>query len=151
MFRKATKADAAPLKTLAREVILHNYTSFLGEDAVNDFIESGAADTEIENGIESCIVMVEQDGIIGFAITNDNLLHLLMVAVKYQRKGYGEKLLAFIELQMFHSHDSLELQTFQDNIAANRFYGKNGWMITKEKPQDASPIPIIYYEKRRQG
>lgn len=45
--------------------------------------------------------MQQDDVIVGFAIVMDDLLHLIMVDVPYQRMGYGAALLAYVEREMF--------------------------------------------------
>lgn len=147
MFRKATPNDIPSLKALARSVIRHNYTPFLGEDAVESFIGSGASDEEIEKGLERCVLLLESGDIVGFAITDDDILHLIMVAVEHQNKGYGAKLLAYIEEQMFTDFDSIMLQSFADNHATNEFYQKYGWTLANKQPKDDSPIRVLHFEK----
>lgn len=151
MFRKAIPSDIPSLKAIARSVIRHNYTPFLGEDAVESFIGGGASDAEIEKGLERCAILVENDDIVGFAITDDDVLHLIMVAVEHQNKGYGAKLLAYIEKQMFSDFDSIRLQPFAENHATNEFYRKHGWTLASKQPQDDSPIQVLYFEKRKNG
>jgi len=47
--------DTHSLKDIAKRVIRLNYIPFLGADVVRDFIESGQADKEIDDGIHDCI------------------------------------------------------------------------------------------------
>lgn len=151
MFRKAAPNDIPSLEALARSVIRHNYTPFLGEDAVESFIGGGASDAEIEKGFERCVIFAENGDIIGFAITDNDILHLIMIAVEHQNNGHGAKLLAHVEKQMFTDFDSIRLQSFSDNHATNEFYRKHGWALANEQPQDDSPIRVLHFEKRRRG
>lgn len=43
-IRKASKNDELTLICLSRKTINHNYRSFLGDEAVDSFINSGMAD-----------------------------------------------------------------------------------------------------------
>ncbi len=123
-FRLAKPDDIQTIKNVARQVITSNYTSFLGEEAVQNFIGSGLSDKEIDNGMEHCTLMICNGGIIGFSIMNDSLLHLIMICTAFQNKGYGSKLLAYIEDVLFKEHKTIHLQSFKENIQAVRFYLK---------------------------
>ena len=136
------------LKIIARRVIQTNYSSFLGNVLVSQFIDSGASDAEIDCGIEHCVILQEKTQPVGFAIAIDNNLHLMMIMPEYQRVGYGTKLLAYMEQQMFERYPIINLQSFKDNAPANTFYRKNGWRETGEQVLDSSKIEVILFEKR---
>jgi GNAT superfamily N-acetyltransferase len=148
-FRKAADSDKGILKEIARRVIEHNYTPFLGAEAITAFIESGDSDREIEEGMENCVLAMLEDRIIGFAVTKDSLLHLMMVDVPYQRSGYGSALLKHIEDTLFDSYDHLRLQTFRDNINAVLFYKKHGWSRVEPLSDADTGIAMLQFEKKR--
>lgn len=148
-FRPATAGDAAALKGIARRVIQENYTPFLGEDKVRDFIESGQSDKEIDDGLDACTLMMSDEAIAGFAIVNAGLLHVIMVAPECQGKGYGSKLLAHIEQQMFVAHPVITLQTFANNKEAIAFYRKCGWREVEQQTIDGMDIPLVVFQKSR--
>ncbi len=133
LFRKATSQDAAPIKEIAKRVILHNYVPFLGIEASSAFIDSGMSDQEIDDGLDHCTVIISDGIMLGFAITIDELLHLIMVDVPFQSKGYGGKLLKYIETELFSQYETIHLQTFKENADAAQFYLKNGWHIVGEE------------------
>lgn len=135
------------IKRIARNVICHNYTPFLGTDATASFIESGGSDQEIEEGINACLLLEEKGEITAFAMTRGNLLHLLMVDVPLQNAGHGEALLARIETEMFSRYERLCLQTFKENSAAIRFYVKHGWQIAGESIIPEMGVTMVQYEK----
>ena len=146
-FRKATPSDAPMLKEISAQVIRTNYTSFLGADAVDDFIKSGLADKEIDDGIDSCTVMVNETVILGFAILHDDLLHLIMVDVPYQGSGYGRMLLTKLEDHLFETYPTIHLQTFEDNTNAVQFYLKNNWVITKSEQIPSMNKTMLFFSK----
>lgn len=131
-------------------MIRNNYTSFLGRSTVAQFIDSGQSDREIEIGMEHCYIVQEGDIITGYAITNDDVLHLIMIDVPYQNKGYGAKLLAFIEQQMFNHYPTIKLQTFEENGSAVRFYEKNGWRKKSVEHINEMDVNMLHMEKYRQ-
>lgn len=150
-LRPAEPEDAQTIKAIARRVIVSNYTPFLGLEAVRGFIDSGLSDQEIDDGMGSCTLMIRDGEIVGFAITKDSLLHLLMVDTACQNRGYGSKLLAHIESGLFGRHETIRLQTFRENAQAVRFYLKNGWRITQETPVLEMGKTMLSFEKRMTG
>ena len=137
-IEKARSDDISALQGIARWVIQHNYTPFLGHDNVTGFIESGQSDKEIENGIEHCHVMWQSETIIGYTVFTEELLHIIMIDVPYQHKGYGAELLAYAEREMFKHNSLIKLQTFEKNTPTICFYEKKGWA---KKGMEYIPTP----------
>ncbi|MGD9560413.1 MAG: GNAT family N-acetyltransferase, partial [Oscillospiraceae bacterium] len=142
--------DIPNLQAVAKRVIQNNYTPFLGQGNVAQYIDSGQADADIEDGIGHCYVMCQDKAIFGFAIAHDDLLHLIMVDVPYQHQGYGAKLLAFIEREMFAHHPVIRLQTFEGNVNTARFYKTNGWSIQRVEYIDGMDMNMLHMEKGRE-
>lgn len=132
---------------MSKDIILHNYESFLGTEIIKSFISSGSADKEIEENIENCIIMKLNGKIIGFGILKVNQIHLIMVDIKYQHKSYGSKLLAYLESILFEKNQTITLRSFKNNVNANNFYLKNNWsLIGTEKEAD---IEMVLFEKKK--
>lgn len=129
VFNKATDAHLIALQEMARRIIRHNYTPFLGSTLVDGFINSGASDAEIEAGLPHCWVASIEDTIVGFTILYDSMLHLIMVDVPCQQKGYGTKMLRHAEAVVFKEYEKMQLQSFEKNVLANIFYMKNGYQL----------------------
>ncbi len=146
-FRPAKSEDEQTIKDIARQVIMSNYTSFLGAEAVRNFIESGLSDKEINDGMEHCTLMICNNEIVGFSITNDSLLHLIMIDIACQNKEYGSKLLSYIEDVLFDKYETIHLQSFKENRQAVRFYLKNGWKIIEENPVPEIGKTMLLFEK----
>jgi GNAT superfamily N-acetyltransferase len=151
LFRAASldNDDLNILKDIAKRVIRLNYTPFLGANAVHDFIESGQADKEIDDGIHNCTLLTGNGVTIGFAITKESLLHLIMIDTGFQRSGYGSKLLRYVENELFMRYDCIYLNSFKANIIANRFYIKNGWRLVQNDEEREADDMMIKFEKRR--
>lgn len=149
-YRKADPGDRETLKRIARDVITKNYVPFLGEKLTREFIDSGASDSEIDRGLASCIVLEENTRIIGFAITNNDILHLLMIAPEFQRKGCGTKLLEYTESVMFEKYQTIKLQSFKKNVQAISFYQKNGLVKAGEENPDELDIAVCLFKKSRE-
>ena len=147
-IRKAIIQDAAPLKHISRKTIDNNYRSFLGNKGVNWFIESGASDQYIDENIDDCWVIVNDNKIIGFSVCKGNLIDLMMIDHNYHRKGYGTALLKHCENYLFITFNEIRLESFEGNVKANNFYNKNGWIEIERKFDQMSGINKITFIKK---
>lgn len=148
-YRKATEVDAEEIKLIAGEVIIKNYTPFLGADNTRTYIESGESAKEIDENIEKMIVAEYEDNIIGLAILKEDLLHLIMVRHNYQGYGLGGVLLKYVEKELFKNHDSIKLETFDGNIGAIEFYKKNNWKIVEKEFSEFINGYIFKFKKQK--
>ncbi|MDL2263050.1 GNAT family N-acetyltransferase [Synergistaceae bacterium OttesenSCG-928-I11] len=146
-FRPATTDDLPILKGIARDVIESCYASFLSREAIRGYIDSGQSDREIEDGVSGCVVMLDGDERIGFAITKESTLHLLMIAPARQNQGCGSELLRHVEDGLFDRYETIYLQSFARNCPANRFYEKNGWMTVREEYLPEMGLEMLFFEK----
>lgn len=147
-LRNATLRDANELKAIARRVIRVSYVPFIGAANAHAFIESGMADKEIDDNINECDIITAENICRGFTIIKANMLHLLMVDVPHQRKGYGTALLAHAEKKIFSKHTTAALQSFVENERAIRFYIKNGWKCAREEHVPEMNLRMAFFEKR---
>jgi GNAT superfamily N-acetyltransferase len=151
LFRAASleNDDVNILIGIAKRVIRSNYTPFLGTDAVHDYIESGQADKEIDDGMRNCTLLTVGGVTIGFAIVKVSLLHLIMIDTPFQRSGYGSKLLCHIEDELFTRYNRISLKSFKANITTNSFYLKNGWSLAQDDEGRETDDLMIKFEKKR--
>ena len=151
LFRAASfdNDDINILKAIAKRVIKLNYTPFLGTEAVQDFIESGQSDKEIDDGIHDCTVLMGDAIPVGFAITKEPLLHLIMIDTVFQRSGCGSKLLQHVENMLFMRNECIYLNSFKANTIANQFYLKNGWSFLQNGGKCETDGMMIKFEKKR--
>jgi len=119
----ATVADAASIAAMSRDEIEHglgwSWTQSRVEHAIRD------SDTNV-------VVLREQGAIIAFGIMSyrEEAAHLLLFAVRaaQQRKGFGSRILAWLEavaLEAGITHVNVECR--RDNSAARNFYGEHGY------------------------
>lgn len=99
-IRKAIILDTETIKKISRKTIDNNYRSFLGNKGVNCFIESGASDQYIDENIDDCWVIVNDNKIIGFSVCKGNLIDLMRIDHNYHREGYGTTLLKHCLISM---------------------------------------------------
>lgn len=145
LFRRAVAEDEEQLKTIAREVAEANYRPFLGDAAVDAFVEGGGLEKDIADGLAETTVASVDGTIVGFAVPRGAVLHALMIAVDRQNMGYGSKLLARVEEDMGQRHRRLALQSFAENGAANNFYRTRGWNAVRGFTDGG--IAMIRFEK----
>jgi GNAT superfamily N-acetyltransferase len=145
IFNKLDKDFLPIILVMAKDIILNNYISFLDKESIDNFINSKQCDKEIIDNVKNCEIMKLKNICIGFSITIENKIHLIMVDRKYQNKGHGTNLLKYIENKLFEKYNEIELQTFEKNITANNFYNKNGWKKSEEINMDG--MKLYKYKK----
>jgi ribosomal protein S18 acetylase RimI-like enzyme len=146
-FVELNKEDLPFVLDISKDIILNTYVSFLGKDAVTDYIKSRLYENEIIPNIQNCIVMKHGEIVIGFSILLENKLHLIMIDRKHQNQKLGTKLLNHVEKILFTEYSIIELQSFADNTIANTFYEKNGWLKTGEI--NMNELLLYKYEKAK--
>ena len=147
-IRKATNLDADALKKIARKTIDANYRSFLGDEAVDLFIGSGASDQYINENIDDGWVILSEGSLIGLCVMKMNLIDLLMIKHDYHRQGYGTTLLKHCEQQLFRRFIEIKLESFEGNWKAHGFYRKNGWAELETNFDETSGISKITFVKK---
>ncbi|MFJ9392669.1 GNAT family N-acetyltransferase [Nocardioides sp. NPDC101246] len=149
VIRPAAGADLGDLQSLARRVIDTCYRGFLGDEAVDWFIGSGASDehvaTHLEQGGVYCLV---QDGrIIGLSILDGTTVDLMMIDPERQGQGLGRLLLRHAEDTLLAQHPTIRLETFSGNTRAMSFYDACGWVLG-ERLEGEGPDKVEYLKSR---
>ena len=85
-IRKAQADDLSEIQDIARRTIDKSYRSFLGDEGVDWFINSGESDRELQKHIENCDVLLKDNAIVAFTIYFEDLIHLMMVDVSLHRQ-----------------------------------------------------------------
>lgn len=147
-IHKASLKDLPIIQEIARNTIDKCYRSFLGNEGVDWFINSGESDKELETNLSNCDVLLQDNSIVAFTIYFDDLIHLMMVDVNLHRNGLGSKLLSHSEGQLFNQGNSIiRLETFEGNQQAINFYKKNGWSLVKKEKDKEHDFFRIFFEK----
>ena len=147
-IRKASHNELEQLKKIARKTIDTNYRSFLGDEGVDWFINSGASDEYINDNIDDCWLLLCENQVIGFSVCKLNLIDLMMIDTEYHRKGYGTMLIKHSEDYLFKQYNEIVLESFEGNIQANNFYRKNNWIEKEIKFDEASGLNKIIFSKK---
>jgi len=147
-IRKAQADDLLRMQDIARQTIDKSYRSFLGDERVDWFINSGESDREVQKHIENCDVLLKEDTIVAFAVYFENLIHLMMVDVCLHRTGLGSRLLDHCENRLLaRGNSTLRLETFEGNHQAINFYLKNGWSVTRKQEDEEHGFIRVFFEK----
>ncbi len=127
--RPATGEELEELPALARRTINASYRAFLGDEAVDRFVNSGASDAHVAHHLDQhetyCLT---RDGrTVGFTLLEGPTLDLLMVEPDLHRRGLGRVLLRHAEDTLLGRYESIRLETFDTNTVATLFYEACGW------------------------
>ena len=136
VVRAADASDIPILMDLCRRTISASYRSFLGDDAVNNFIESGASDAYVSEHLPQCWVIVARGSVSGLTVCVEETVDLMMIDEALHRRGLGRELLGWIETMLFREHRELRLESYAENRVANLFYSSRGW-IEKDRYRDS--------------
>jgi len=148
-IRQAISSDVEPLIDLQRRTISASYRSFLGDESVDGFVNSGAIDTYVMENLERCVVITGNSKIVGCCVTKDNLIDLLMIHHEHHRSGLGTLLLRHVEDTLFRRHDELILESFANNRQAFDFYRKSGWSQVRAFRDPSSGHDKLVFVLRR--
>lgn len=146
-LRKAKEQEAAFLQKFARSAIDRNYRAFLGGEAVDFFIGSGASDQYIAESIGDTTLAVLRDEVVGMCVCKDDLIDLVMVRNDRQGQGIGSAFIDMVSKGLLERYPSIRLECFEKNIKANHFYVKNGWTVEKSLFDEELGDNRIFYTK----
>lgn len=149
--RPATGEDLGALQNLARRTIDTCYRGFLGDEAVDWYIGSGAPDAHVKSHLDRGGVhcLIEDSQIIGLSILDGATVDLMMVDPDHHRRGMGRLLLRHAEETLLAQHSTIRLETFPDNVRATSFYAACGW-VPGDRLEGEEP-PKIEYTKSGTG
>ncbi|EEX32578.1 MULTISPECIES: GNAT family N-acetyltransferase [Vibrio] len=83
---------------------------------------------------------------VAFVAISDSEINQLYVHRKFQSMGIGSQLLAMAKQQ---SSGRLSLRTFENNIRAQQFYERHGFVAIGGDAENEEGLPDILYEWRR--
>lgn len=148
-IRKADQTEITVIIETLQRTIRASFTGFLGEEEVGSFIESGGVERFATEYLDAMEVLLLNGVIIGFVVTKENAIDLLMVDCDHHGNGYGSRLLEHAENELFEKFDQLRVDSFRDNTGANSFYQIHGWIEEKEFFDPEYGIPMKRFAKSR--
>lgn len=144
-IRPATRDDLGELQALAARTIDTCYRGFLGDEAVDWFLGSGASDEHLRSHLElGGVHCLTQDGrIVGLSILDGPTVDLMMIDPDQHRSGLGRRLLSHAEEKLLAQHSTIRLETFPNNTRAIAFYEACGWVVG-ERLRGDGPDKVEY-------
>jgi len=139
--------DSDALNELLRRTIRTSYSGFLGVDAVEAYIGSGAVETFTAETVERGSVVIFGDKIAGYGVDTGNQVDMLVIDERFHRLGLGTRMLAHLERRLSESFDLLNLESFRDNDAANAFYLSKGWRKIREYREKDYGVEMVQMQK----
>lgn len=146
-LRKAQAQELPLLQELARSVIDRHYRAFLGDEAVDFFIGSGASDAYMAENLADTVLAVMEDRVVGMCVCKEDLIDLLMVRNEAQGQGIGSAFLDAVSGDLLTRYPSIRLECFEKNGKATRFYEKNGWTRERVVFEEEVGDNRIFYTK----
>jgi RimJ/RimL family protein N-acetyltransferase len=125
--RKAENHDVGILVSMARRVADTYNREFLGDEVIDEFINSGACDKEVLDNLEKMYVLLYEDRIIGYCVLHDNWVKAFLIDIEYHGTGAAKYFLTELTQKMSGQYESLHLECFEPNARAIAFYEKFGW------------------------
>lgn len=146
-IRASATPDTDALNELLRRTIRTSYSGFLGSEAVEAYIGSGAVETFTTETVERGSVVTLGDDIAGYGVDTSNQVDLLVIDERFHRLGLGTRMLAHLERRLFEKFDLLTLESFRDNDAANAFYLSKGWRKVREYREQEYGVAMVEMRK----
>jgi GNAT superfamily N-acetyltransferase len=125
--RAAEPADADALIELTRRTVDVCYRPFLGDDEADRLITDGRLEQFVHDGLSGCVVITCDDRPRGYARCEDNLIRLLIIDERWQRRGLGSRLLGEVESRLFLRRARLWTENDARNRAGIAFATRHGW------------------------
>lgn len=125
--RKAATSDEETILEIARRVTDKFARKYLGDEAVDWYLNSGSCDKDMREGMKNMVVLLQDEKVIGMMIWLDNLMHLLMIDLPYLGTGAAQYFCNHIIPEKLEYYKEIKLECFDKNDRANAFYCKTGW------------------------
>lgn len=127
IIRPATMEDEENIFKLSR-FVADNYTrSYLGDQIIDWYIDSGNFDEDIRKGIKSSTQLLLDEKIIGIMIWYENQMNVFMIDICYHGTGTAQYFINQVIPDKLNLYNELHLECFDKNHRAIAFYKKIGW------------------------
>ncbi len=126
-IRKAELNDKEEILRIARDVTDKFSRKYLGDEAVDWYINSGSCDNDMINDIPNMNLLIKDDTIIGMMIWHEELMHFLMIDIPFHGTGAAQCFCEQIIPKKLEQYGLVKLECFDANERGNAFYIKSGW------------------------
>ncbi len=126
-IRKAELNDKEEILRIARDVTDKFSRKYLGDEAVDWYINSGSCDNDMINDIPNMNLLIKDDTIIGMMIWHEELMHFLMIDIPFHGTGAAQYFCEQTIPEKLEQYSLVKLECFDANERGNSFYIKSGW------------------------
>jgi GNAT superfamily N-acetyltransferase len=134
-IRTAREEDIGDMVRLQRESLPDTYGPFLADESLGPWIE--------DDGVERYV-----GEILGFASIAGALIDLLWVRADVRSQGIGSRLMDHAEPRIASRHPAAELECFEPNTRALRFYEQRGYDVTRRYLDPSAGVAKVVMRKR---
>lgn len=121
-IRPATEKDESAMITLSR-IVADRYTrSYLGNQVVDWYINSGNCDADMRKGLKNSTVLLLDEKIIGIMTWHENQLQGFMIDPDYHGTGAAQYFCNQIIPEKLNLYKELHLECFDRNHRGISFY-----------------------------
>ena len=128
MIRAAVAEDEADILRVARDVADVFTRAYLGDEAVDFYINSGSCDEDMRKEIANATLLLLNKKIIAVMIWHDNQMQGFMTQIPYHGTGAAQYFCEQIIPEKLQQYGELILECFDKNERAIAFYQKTGWL-----------------------
>ncbi|WP_071146037.1 GNAT family N-acetyltransferase [Bacteroides ihuae] len=135
MIRRATIEDLEDVQEIVRKTINEIYPNYYPQEVVDFFLNHHKQENimkDIHSG--NVYILMEDGSCIGTGTANEENISRVFVLPNYQGKGYGSKIMDFLEKIISDKYDIINLDS---SLPAFKIYLKRGY-----KPIDYLEQPV---------
>ena len=147
-IRAARREDVGDMVRIQRESLPDTYGRFLEEEALEPWIDGDLVDRYVASEWQNMIVAESQGEILGFAAIAGALIDLLWVRADVRGRGIGTRLMDHAEPRIASRHATAELECFEPNTRALRFYERRGYGVARRYVEPLAGVAKVVMRKR---
>ena len=142
-IRKATEEDNESIVKLVRETMSEVYPNYYPTGAVELFLSYQTKDNIIRDIQSGIVYVLENDGLmVGTGTIKENRVCRLVVKTNQQEKGYGTKIIEYLEEQILSNYETVILDA---SLPACELYRKRGYRTMEYRKLQAENGDYICY------
>lgn len=147
VIRAARESDLSEIVRIQKHSLPLAY-GFLDADALDPWLNGDLIERYVDEKWRQMIVAELSDGLVGFAALEGPLIDLLWVRDERRGQGIGSALMDWIEPRIATEHEMAELECFEPNHSAMRFYAKRGYQSTRRYLEPLAGVNKAVLRKR---
>jgi len=147
-IRTAREEDIGDMVRLQRESLPDTYGPFLADESLEPWIEDDGVERYVASAWPNMLLAESECEILGFASIAGALIDLLWVRADVRSQGIGSRLMDHAEPRIASGHPAAELECFEPNTRALRFYEQRGYDVTRRYLDPSAGVAKVVMRKR---